>query len=63
MSYSSGTNINNISDETIRSMTTWHSQNHNVSLNNNGDSILSNQMLTNNNFLDNERAVSVIATG
>lgn len=45
----------------MRSTTTWHSQTHIEGLNNDGVNILSNQMLTNNNFLDNERAASTIA--
>lgn len=63
MSYSSGPNINNNSDGTVRSTTSWHLQSHNLGPNNNGENILSSQMLTNNNFLDNERAASAIAAG
>lgn len=63
MSYSSGPNINNNSEATVRSTTSWHLQSHNLGPNNNGENILSSQMLTNNNFLDNERAASEIAAG
>lgn len=61
-SYSSGLNVNNNSDGTIRTTTSWHLQSHNVGFNNNGENVLSTQML-NNNFLDNERAASAIAAG
>ncbi|XP_031639597.1 uncharacterized protein LOC116351612 isoform X2 [Contarinia nasturtii] len=54
LSYASGSNINNNNSGGKMRSTTWHSQTHSVGLNNN----LSNQMLTNNNFLDNERAAS-----
>lgn len=59
-SYSSGSNNN--SEGMIRTTTSWHSQTQNVGFNNNGENLLSNQML-NNNFLDNERATSAIAAG
>lgn len=45
----------------IRTTTSWHSQIQNVGFNN-GENVVSNQML-NNNFLDNERAASAIAAG
>lgn len=59
-SYSSGSNNN--SEGMIRTTASWHSQTQNVAFNNNGENLLSNQML-NNNFLDNERATSAIAAG
>lgn len=63
LSYASGPNVNNNSDASIRSTTSWHVQSHSFGANNNGDSSLNNQMMTNNNFLDNERAASAIAAG
>lgn len=48
----------------MRSTTSWHVQTqHQIAPNNNGDSPLTHQMVTNNNFLDNERAASAIAAG
>lgn len=49
----------------MRTATSWHAQSHNFvgSPNNNGDSMLTNEMLTNNNFLDNERNVSAVSAG
>ena len=64
VSYASGPNVNNNTDSgtTVRTTTTsWHVQTHNFGPN--GDNLLTNQMLTNNNFLDNERAVSAVSAG
>lgn len=64
LSYSTtGPNLNNNSEESVRSTTSWHSQTNIIGPNNNGDSVLTNQMLTNDNFLNNERAASAIAAG
>lgn len=64
VSYASGPNVNNNSDgSTVRTTTSWHVQTHNFGSNNNGDNALTNQMLTNNNFLENERVVSAVSAG
>lgn len=55
-------NVNNNSDESMHS-TPWHLKTSDVGSNNNGDSFLSNQMTSSNNFLEEERAASAIATG
>lgn len=63
ISYTSGPNVNNNTETTMRSTTSWHVQTQHLGANNNGDSTLTHQMVTNNNFLDNERAASAIAAG
>lgn len=63
VTYASGPNVNNNSDGTVRTTTSWHVQSHDFGANNNDDNVLTNEMLTNNNFLDNERAVSAISAG
>lgn len=51
--FTSGSNLNN-NPGNVRT-TTWHTQSHYNSSNNNGDGL--------NNFLDNERAASTIPAG
>lgn len=63
VSYSNiGSNTNNNSDEAAESLS-WHSQSQSLGSNNSKENVLSSQSLANNNFLDNERAASVIAAG
>lgn len=63
VSYASGPNVNNNTDGVVRTATSWHVQTHNFGSNNNGDNVLTNEMVTNNNFLENERVVSAVSAG